>query len=108
MLEASNMPSRMEAASSSSHHSSTLRRAKKESPVDPKWGQKYTSPMRLGELPDFNVLHKDWDSRLTQAHNAAKRKSTIPEVGLLEMSSSINICRKGCKHWHRDFLISIP
>lgn len=84
MLEASKMPSRMEASSNSSQDTSASRRAKKDSSVDPKWGQKYTALKKLGELPDFDGLHKDWDNQLAKAHGAAKRKSTIPEVGQLK------------------------
>ncbi len=35
---------------------------------------------RLGEVPDFDALHSDWERRLTRARAHTRKRLTLPEV----------------------------
>ncbi|KAF5828311.1 hypothetical protein DUNSADRAFT_17795, partial [Dunaliella salina] len=45
--------------------------------VDPIWNQKYdTKP--LGAVPDFNMLHMQWEQRMATLRALNRRRATVP------------------------------
>ncbi|GMH35407.1 hypothetical protein BSKO_03275 [Bryopsis sp. KO-2023] len=76
LLQESKMPPRMEDASKSPIKS---KKSEKQNPLDPKWGKRYAAPPRLGQVPDFDMLHRDWDHRIAKAHAMTRKKMTVPE-----------------------------